>query len=209
MRLPLTITISAVALAALVAYLSASVAQSHVTAVPRGQRVLQVHLLAAAHSELEAARESEAASAQRAPATPQPTRRREPPSALRRAHDAAPSVGAQQMIAHDTETASSAPSSSSTSDSQFQRELLEHIARFQHYPDDARQKHIAGVVYVRFALAHDGTVIDAWIQRSSGFTILDQEALDTLRRAQPMPAAPSSLPARVELMMPFDFSLMM
>jgi protein TonB len=49
-------------------------------------------------------------------------------------------------------------------------------------------------------------VLGAWIKTSSGQQVLDQAAIDTIRRAQPMPAIPSGLPdsLKIEVALGFD-----
>jgi len=43
--------------------------------------------------------------------------------------------------------------------------------------------------------------------RPSGSTILDQAGLDTIRRAQPLPAIPEAMPEELELAIPIEFFL--
>jgi protein TonB len=52
-----------------------------------------------------------------------------------------------------------------------------------------------------------GTVLSSAIVRKSGSFDLDQAALDTLRRAQPLPNIPADRPDVVELTIPVTFSL--
>jgi protein TonB len=91
--------------------------------------------------------------------------------------------------------------------STFQRTLLRHIARYQNYPDEARSARLQGVVQLVFAMTRDGIVLDVWIKSSSGSSILDQAALDTIRRAQPLPRIPSELPDRLNILVPVSFAL--
>lgn len=66
--------------------------------------------------------------------------------------------------------------------------LLEHIARYKHYPRAARRRGIEGDVRVSFLLAEDGTVRNIHID--SGFGVLRNAALHALRQAQPLPVPP-------------------
>jgi protein TonB len=68
------------------------------------------------------------------------------------------------------------------------------------YPLAARVAHMEGTVYVRFQIAADGTVIRATLDRSSGWPLLDDATLTTVRewRFDPM-AEPC------ELRLPFEF----
>jgi protein TonB len=86
--------------------------------------------------------------------------------------------------------------------------LLRHLERHKRYPAEARHQRQEGVVYVRFTLSRDGRVLASRIERTSDIASLDQEGLDLLRRAQPMPPFPSDQPGEsMELVVPIVFSI--
>jgi len=85
--------------------------------------------------------------------------------------------------------------------------LQEHIRRHQTYPGQARSARIQGTVLIQFSLRRDGEILDVWIQKSSGNPILDEEAIETIERAQPMPEIPSTLPDQMDFTVPMSFSL--
>lgn len=60
---------------------------------------------------------------------------------------------------------------------------------------------------MRFKMDRTGSVLFAAVTRRSGFTALDQSALDTLYRAQPLPRIPADRPDVIELTMPVEFYL--
>jgi periplasmic protein TonB len=68
--------------------------------------------------------------------------------------------------------------------------ILGHLQRFKRYPAAAHGA--MGVVTVRFTLNRAGEVIKSEVQKSSGNGVLDREALDILRRANPFPAFPAA-----------------
>lgn len=105
-------------------------------------------------------------------------------------------------------TASLQPPSDPSSQTavKFEQTLLRHIAHFQHYPAAARRAHLEGTVHVAFVMRRDGTIVDAWIQSSSGEPVLDQEALDTIRRAEPLPVIPNELPEPLNVQLPVAFA---
>lgn len=58
------------------------------------------------------------------------------------------------------------------------------------YPYQAKKDKIEGVVEIQFLIDKNGFLKDANIINSSGYKILDEEALATIKRAQPYPAIP-------------------
>jgi protein TonB len=70
--------------------------------------------------------------------------------------------------------------------------IFGHLQRFKRYPLAAHGA--SGIVTVRFELNRAGEIISSKVTKSSGNNILDQEALDILRRASPFPAFPAVKP---------------
>jgi protein TonB len=89
----------------------------------------------------------------------------------------------------------------------FRQALLAQIARYKQYPPDALRERIQGTVWVRFLVDRDGRLLRAWIDQSSGQSILDDEALAAIRRAAPFPAIPAGLPDKVDLTLGIPFTL--
>ena len=72
----------------------------------------------------------------------------------------------------------------------YNAQILGHLQRFKRYPSVARGA--VGTVTVRFALNRAGEVIRSEVTKSSGNSVLDQEALEILRRANPFPPFPAA-----------------
>ena len=89
---------------------------------------------------------------------------------------------------------------------QFRDALLRHIAKFQRYPRAAERQHLQGTVHAVFSVGRDGKLLGAWVKTSSGQAMLDQAAIDTILRAQPLPQIPPALPdsMKVEVALGFD-----
>ncbi|RIV76066.1 TonB family protein [Pelagerythrobacter aerophilus] len=85
--------------------------------------------------------------------------------------------------------------------------LLAHLEQFRRYPARARAARQEGTAYIRFTMNRAGEVLSATVARKSGHYALDQAALDTLRRAQPLPAIPKDKPDVLELTIPVEFYL--
>ncbi|MGO4712920.1 TonB family protein [Bradyrhizobium sp. 2TAF24] len=83
----------------------------------------------------------------------------------------------------------------------FQQALLRHVARFKR----SRPGLPPGVVETVFAMQRDGTLLGVWVQTSSGRMVLDKEAVETIRRAQPLPPIPPELPERLKVRITLDF----
>jgi TonB family protein len=61
------------------------------------------------------------------------------------------------------------------------------------YPEDARREGNQGVVDVEFSVLPDGSVPYAGVASSSGFAMLDEEAINTIKRASPFPHFPGGV----------------
>lgn len=83
--------------------------------------------------------------------------------------------------------------------------VLAHLEKYRRYPVRARAARQQGVAHIRFTMNRAGRILSAEIARKSGFFALDQAALATLRRAEPLPAIPEGMPDEVELTVPVDF----
>jgi protein TonB len=86
----------------------------------------------------------------------------------------------------------------------FQQALLRHVERYQSDPN-TRPFNLRGTVVTRVSMRRDGTLIGVWVKTSSGQVILDKEAVETIRRSQPLPPVPRELPDRLTFDMGLDF----
>jgi TonB family protein len=96
--------------------------------------------------------------------------------------------------------------SSTASYSEYRRRLLDHIRPHQFYPAEGRAQRMQGIVQVGFVVERDGTVLEIWVETSSGFAALDAAAVDTVRRSQPLPFIPASLPDAMDVFLPVGFT---
>jgi len=87
---------------------------------------------------------------------------------------------------------------------EIRREFEEHMS----YPKEARTRRLQGVAVVRLIINEDGSLMDIEIVESSGHPVIDNAALQTVRRASPLPRIPESMRVgRLELVLPISFSL--
>jgi len=82
------------------------------------------------------------------------------------------------------------------------------VARYRKYPEEAVKQKQEGIVQLGFKFTRDGTVLDAWIEKSSGFPMLDQAALQMIRAASPIPKVPPQYQGdTLTLVMPENFRI--
>ena len=121
-------------------------------------------------------------------------------------------TSAPPQVAADAAARYTAPQTTagerSRAEATWEGRLLGHLQKHRHYPRQAERLRQQGVVYVRFAVARDGAVSGLKLGRSSGFALLDQETLDTVQRASPVPAPPAEVAGDpVDVMVPVSFFL--
>jgi periplasmic protein TonB len=96
-------------------------------------------------------------------------------------------------VAPTTPTAPAVPASKGQSD-RYEAQVLRYLESVKRYPSsrEARQTRPSGVVTVWFELSRSGKVIDAGIEKSSNSSLLDSEALKTVRTGN-FPAFPETV----------------
>jgi protein TonB len=89
----------------------------------------------------------------------------------------------------------------------FRDILLAHIEQFRRYPPEAQRGAIQGTVYLHFVMDRSGEITAIWVGRSSGSSILDDEAIAAIRRAAPLPFIPPNWPPHLDVTLPIVFAL--
>ncbi|MCW9710287.1 energy transducer TonB [Avibacterium sp. 21-586] len=72
----------------------------------------------------------------------------------------------------------------------WQSLLMAHLQRYQRYPAQSLKNQIEGKPIVTIEIDHSGRVLSARLKKSSGNEELDSEAVNTVRRASPLPKPP-------------------
>ena len=140
------------------------------------------------------------------PAQPKPEPTETPAEKAQPMIAAAPPVAALQAenAAAPQEGISTLPPSNVLPD--WQGLLLSHLERHKRYPREAQWRRQEGVTYLHFIVDRDGKVLEHSIDQSSGYTLLDEEVMELIERAQPLPPPPAELPgATLELVVPVQF----
>jgi protein TonB len=91
---------------------------------------------------------------------------------------------------------------------QWKSQVLGLLERNKRYPPAAQARRQQGVVQLVFSLDRSGRVTRSRVAKSSGSTVLDEEAMALVQRAQPFPPPPTELAgAYVDLSVPIRFNL--
>jgi len=90
----------------------------------------------------------------------------------------------------------------------WQKSFVAHINRYKRYPAEAEAHKMTGIVTVVFMLDRRGQVLSSRVMHSSGSAVLDEEAVDLLRRAAPLPTPPQDVPPEgIHLSIPIRFHM--
>jgi len=90
----------------------------------------------------------------------------------------------------------------------WQGALLARLERFKRYPAEAQADHQEGTAMLHFVMDRRGHVLSARLTRGAGYERLDRETLDLIRRAEPLPAPPDTVPGEhLSLTVPIEFYL--
>jgi protein TonB len=87
------------------------------------------------------------------------------------------------------------------------RALLGRVNELKQYPYMARMNHWEGKVVLRAVIRDDGQVLMVDVQESSGRSILDNDAIETLRKASPLKLEHPLGKPQVAILMPISYSL--
>ena len=92
---------------------------------------------------------------------------------------------------------------------QYRLALATQARRYKRYPASAREANVGGTVEIRVAVASGGLPQDVQLARSSGNDLLDDAALEMIRKAAPRTTVPELLRSRafvVSLPVVFDLA---
>ena len=86
--------------------------------------------------------------------------------------------------------------------------LAAAIAKYKQYPKIAQMRGWQGLIIIELQLNPQGGVIYSQIKKSSGYDVLDQEALEMIKRAAPFPQPPEALRNKnFTVLVPISFKL--
>jgi len=111
----------------------------------------------------------------------------------------------QAQISNTKSSASGSSANSGTADADYKSESLRNTQ--PRYPIYSRKTHQEGVVVVLAEVLTDGSATDIRIAASSGFKLLDEAALETVKQWRFIPAKKDGVPYAQRLRIPVTFSL--
>ena len=85
--------------------------------------------------------------------------------------------------------------------------LRDRIEELKRYPAMARINNWQGKVVLKFVVREDGTVENLEVVQSSGHTVLDEAAMETIRLASPLPLKHELGKPRVTFQFPISYTL--
>ena len=148
------------------------------------------------------------------PETPPPVLTQSAPGALAAPQPAAPApiapvpsaASTTEVPATSGETAAR-PAAEAGTLNQYRLALIGAAGRYKRYPVQAMERGWQGRVEIRLAIGADGAIRSASVKTSSGYRILDDQAMDMVKKAKPLTQIPPALRGReftVDLPVIFD-----
>ncbi len=95
-------------------------------------------------------------------------------------------------LPHAARSAMPTPGFNGEAAESWRSEIVERISSVKEYPEAARPA--SGTAVVAFSVDRSGRITSARLARSSGSALLDQAAVATVRRANPVPPPPAGVP---------------
>ena len=90
----------------------------------------------------------------------------------------------------------------------YSKTLSAHFKKYKFYPEMARKQRLTGTVMLAVDIRRDGVVEDVRVDQTSGSAMLDQAAVQSARRASPVPPFPPDVMASSRrLIIPYRYQL--
>jgi protein TonB len=105
-------------------------------------------------------------------------------------------------------TGTTSPEKIKSAKSDYSNLLASAISKYKQYPKLAQVRGWQGIVIVEIEMSPTGAVLSMIIKKSSGYDILDAEAMQMIQRAMPLPQPPESLKSKnFTVLVPVSFQL--
>ncbi|CAI3958155.1 Periplasmic protein TonB [Commensalibacter communis] len=120
----------------------------------------------------------------------------------------APSSSASNSPASSSTSSASSHQKSSMSPATWQGNVLAKLERLKRYPTDAQNDKQEGTATIKITINRQGHVLASKLAKSSGYSLLDKEAVALAYRADPLPSVPESIKGNsVTITVPVEFNL--
>ena len=120
-------------------------------------------------------------------------------------HETPPAIPQEHLVAQLTPT--KATPTTKADYGWLMRALMGRVEQLKNYPHLARLNRWEGKVVLRAVIRNDGQVLAIDVQESSGRSILDDAAIETLRNASPLKLEHPLGKPQVAILMPISYSL--
>ena len=107
-----------------------------------------------------------------------------------------PSVPAPLASATESQASVTSTSADPGLLERYRLALIDAAKRYRRYPVQAMERGWQGRVEIRVVIGTNGTIKDALIKTSSNYQILDDQALDMVKRGKPLTSIPAALQGR-------------
>ena len=105
-------------------------------------------------------------------------------------------------------TGTTSPEKIKSTKSDYSNLLANAISKYKQYPKLAQVRGWQGIVIIEIEMSPTGAVLSMTIKKSSGYEVLDAEAMQMIQRAIPLPQPPESLKAKnFAVLVPVSFQL--
>ena len=111
------------------------------------------------------------------------------------------------FVGTSTTDASASRRGTETLENKYLKRVGARIHKFKQYPREARVAKQEGTVVIQLTLDANGNVQDKKITSSSGIDLLDDEALQIISRAEPLPKFPAALVKKIGTQLKFSTSI--
>lgn len=122
---------------------------------------------------------------------PEPERKQEPPPRdIEEVREEEVTLNAAPPPGEHAEERIEVPEPDEEAMLRYQDMIKQRIESCRKYPGWAKKRGFEGITYVKFTLSSNGMIENITLVRSSGFTVLDKEAVATVKRAMPFKPFP-------------------
>lgn len=139
---------------------------------------------------------------------PRPVLSKDPKASEADRTTAPPAADAAPVVREQAPSQRKTVARNSTSPATWQGDILARLEQCKRYPAQAQNAHQEGVSSLFFIIDRQGHVVQAHLQKGSGFALLDEETMALVHRADPFPPPPDAVSGdTISMTVPISFSM--